>query len=152
MLILCTFLVSIISAMCPLVNIEMYIAGVAALGKNFGVFPMAVAAGAGATIGKLIWYQVGSSSMRWPFIARKMEAPKFKNAFAKVQAQIDRRAWMGMAMLLLSSTFGLPPLAIMSVLCGQLKFNRIAFGVTVLLGRVARFAVVLGGSAWLVRS
>jgi membrane protein YqaA with SNARE-associated domain len=150
MLLLCTFLVSIVSAMCPLVNIEVYIAGIGALGNNFGVFPMALAAGIGATIGKLIWYAVGASSMRWPFIARKMEAPNFQKAFARVQAQIDRRAWMGMALLFLSSTIGLPPLAIMSVLCGQLRFNRVAFGATVLVGRVLRFAVVLGGSAWLV--
>lgn len=152
MLLLCTLLVSFVSAMCPLVNTEVYIAGVGALGKNFGVFPVAFAAAIGATMGKLIWYQVGASSMRWPFIARKMESPKFKNAFVKVQALIDRRAWMGMAMLFLSSMFGLPPLAIMAVLSGQLRFNRIAFGATVLVGRVLRFSVVLGGSAWLAGS
>ncbi|MBC8086280.1 MAG: VTT domain-containing protein [Phycisphaerae bacterium] len=150
MLLAGTFLVGLASALCPLFNIEVYMAGVGALGRSFGVWPLAMVAAAGQTVGKLIWYEVGASSMRWPFIAKKMQSPKFQKCFAAMQLQIERRAWMGMMMLLASSTVGLPPLAIMSVISGQLRFSRLAFIGVVFVGRVLRFAVVLGGSAWLV--
>ncbi len=114
------------------------------------MLPVAIAAAAGQAIGKLIWYEVGASSMRWPFIAKKMQSPRFQRCFAAMQLQIDRRVWMGMVMLLLSATVGLPPLAIMAVLCGQLRFNRVAFVGVVFVGRVLRFSAVLGGSTWLV--
>jgi len=150
MLLAGTLLMGIASAMCPLLNIEVYMAGVGALGGSVGLWPVAIAAAAGQTMGKLIWYEVGASSMRWPFIAKKMQSPKFQKCFNSMQGQIGRRGLMGVALLLLSSTVGLPPLAIMAVLCGQLRLDRVAFVGVVFVGRVLRFAVVLGGSAWLV--
>lgn len=151
MLLLSTLLVGIVSALCPVVNLEVYVAGIGAIGKNFGLWSVAIAAAIGQTLGKLAWYQAGSSSMKWPFIARKMESPKWSGTFERVRTQFERRRWTGIVMVFLSSTIGLPPLAIMSVLCGQLRFGRVSFAAMVFLGRAARFATVLGGTSWLAR-
>ncbi len=56
-----------------------------------------------------------------------------------------------MAILFVSASVGLPPLAIMAVIFGQLRFNRWWFCITTGAGRTLRFAAVLGGVSWLVQ-
>jgi membrane protein DedA with SNARE-associated domain len=64
-LLLTTFGVAVASALFPLINIEAYIAGVGALVETFGIWPVALVAGAGQAVGKILWYEVGRSSMNW---------------------------------------------------------------------------------------
>lgn len=151
MLLITTFGVAIVSALIPVINLETYIAVAAAITLKFGVWPISMAAAAGQAVGKLCWYTVGRSSINWKFVEKKMQTPKWKHQFAVVQAQADKRSWAGMAMLLLSATVGLPPLAIMAVIAGQLRFNRWWFYFTMFVGRTLRFAAVMGGMSWLAR-
>ena len=62
-LLLATFGVAVASALFPLINIEAYIAGVAALVDRFGIWPVSVVAGLCQAVGKVLWYEVGRSSM-----------------------------------------------------------------------------------------
>lgn len=143
--------VALVSALCPLVNLELYMAGIGAFGKSFSTWPVALVAAMGQTLGKLCWVQVGRSSMNWPFIQKKMQSFSWKKQFDKLKAQTDGRPWMVVALVFLSAIAGLPPLAIMAVLIGQLRFSRVLFLVTTMLGRTLRFVVVLGGVSWLAR-
>ena len=136
----------------PLINIEAYIAGVGALVDTYGIWPVAIVAGAGQAVGKILWYEVGRSSMNWSYIQKKMESPGWKRQYDKVKTRIDDRPWVGVALLFASALLGFPPLAIMAVFAGQLKFNPITFYVTVFVGRTLRFAAVLGGVEWLAHS
>lgn len=146
-----TFFVAIVSALCPLVNLELYISGVAAFAAPIGTWPIAFTAATGQSLGKLFWYQVGRSSMHWNFVQKIMQRASWKKQYNRVTEQIDKRPWTGNAMVFASATVGLPPLAIMAVIAGQLHFSRVAFYVVTTVGRTMRFAVVLGGVAWLVR-
>ena len=74
-----------------------------------------------------------------------METPRWQQQYDKWTSRIDDRPWVGMALLFFSSTLGFPPLAIMAVLAGQLRFNRLWFYLTTFVGRALRFAAVLGG-------
>ena len=148
MMMLTTFGVAMLSALCPLVNLELYMAGVGAFGAATGFWSVVLLAAAGQSLGKLFWYQVGCSSLRWGFIQRKTESPRWKNQFEKLKRQTDQRPWVGVGLVFASATAGLPPLAIMAVLTGQLHFSRVMFVATTFVGRTLRFAVVLGGVSW----
>lgn len=148
-LILATFCVAVASALCPLVNLETYLALAGALALKLGVWPLSATAAAGQSAGKLCWYIVGRSSMQWGFIQRRMQSPRWHRQYATIKAQTDKRSWAGLSLLFVSASVGLPPLAIMSVLSGQLRFNLWGFCITTFVGRTLRFAVVLGGVSWL---
>ena len=143
-----TFGIAIVSALCPLVNIELYMAGVGAFGHATGFWSVVLLAAAGQSIGKLFWYQVGCSSLNWSFMRRKTESPRWKRQFDKLKRQTEQRPWAGVGLVFASASAGLPPLAIMAVLTGQLNFGRVAFVATTFVGRTLRFAVLLGGVSW----
>lgn len=151
-LLLATFGIAVASALFPLINIEAYIAGVGALVTSYGVWPVSVVAAAGQAVGKVLWYEVGRSSMRWPYIQKKMAAPAWQRQYLRVKTRTDDRPWVGIALLFLSATSGFPPLAIMAVLAGQLGFHRVWFVLTTFVGRTLRFAAVLGGVSLLAHS
>ena len=143
-----TFGIAIISALCPLVNLELYMAGVGAFGHATGFWSVVLLAAAGQAIGKLFWYQVGCSSLKWSFIRRKTESPRWKTQFDKLKRQTEQRPLVAVGLVFASASAGLPPLAIMAVLTGQLHFSRLVFVGTTFVGRTLRFAVVLGGVSW----
>jgi len=151
-LLLATFGVAVASALIPLINIEAYIAGVAALVDSYGVWPLSLVAAAGQLLGKIVWYEVGRSSMNWAYVQKKMATPSWQRQYDKVKTRTDKRPWTGSALLFLSATVGFPPLAIMAVLAGQLRFHRLWFYVTTFVGRTLRFAAVLGGVSFLTHS
>lgn len=151
-LLLATFGVAVASALFPLINIEAYIATVGALVDTFGVWPVSMVAAAGQAVGKIIWYEVGHSSMRWAYIQKKMNTPRWQQQYDKVKKRTDKSPWSGVLLLFLSATLGFPPLAIMAVLAGQLEFNRPLFYVTTFVGRTLRFAAVLGGMSLLTKT
>ncbi|MEJ7706678.1 MAG: VTT domain-containing protein [Nocardioidaceae bacterium] len=144
-LLVTTFAVAVASAMFPLINIEAYIAGVVAVVETPGLWPVSVAAAAGQTAGKILWYLVGRSSMNWHFIRKKMASPRWQRQYERVKVRTDRQPWTGVVLLFASATIGFPPLAIMAVLAGQLRFNLLWFVLTTFVGRTLRFAAVLGG-------
>jgi membrane protein YqaA with SNARE-associated domain len=151
-LLLATFGLAVASALLPLINIEAYIASIAALADSYGIWPLSLVAAAGQVVGKAVWYEVGRSSMSWPYIQKKMAAPKWQRQYDRVKARTDKQPWTGSALLFLSATVGFPPLAIMAVLAGQLRFHRLWFYLTTFVGRTLRFAAVLGGVSFLTNS
>lgn len=151
-LLLATFGVAVASALFPLINIEAYIAGIGALVNQFGIWPVSVVAAAGQSVGKILWYEVGRSSMNWSYIRKKMDSDNWRRQYERLKARTDRQPWMGIVLLFASATIGFPPLAVMAVLAGQLHFNRFAFYLTTFVGRTLRFAAVLGGVSLLTHS
>lgn len=148
-LLLATFGVGIASALIPIINIEAYIAAIGAVVDSYGIWPVSLVAALGQALGKVCWYEAGRSSMRWRPIQKKMSSPTWQRQYDKVKRRTDERPWVGFGLLFLSAVVGLPPLAIMAVLAGQLTFNRFWFFVTTFVGRTLRFAAVLGGVSYL---
>jgi len=148
-LLLSTFGVGVASALIPIINIEAYIAAIGALVDSYGIWTVSLVAALGQAVGKLGWYEAGRTSMRWRPIQKKMSSPGWKRQYDRVKRRTDERPWLGIGLLFLSAVVGIPPLAIMAVLAGQLRFHRFWFFVTTFVGRTLRFAAVLGGVSYL---
>lgn len=137
------FLFSIVAAFVPVLHIETYIAGMHVLAPG-GLVTMAAVAAIGQSIGKTGWYEAGRGAVRWAWLARKLENPKFAMRAEALRLRVEGHPWISVATLLLSSGVSLPPMAIMAVVAGHLRINRLLFVLTVLVGRFARFLATLG--------
>lgn len=144
--------VSFVSAFVPVVNLEAYLVGQSALVPGGGLISAIVAA-LGQMLGKALWYELGVNVSRIPWLARKVESPKWQAKHDELEAQLQGRPWLTAGTLLVSASLGFPPFAIMSVLAGDLKVPRPIFWVTGFVGRFVRFWVTLGAArqiiAWL---
>lgn len=146
---LAVFLIGLVSAVLPLVNIEAYLGLRAAVASMGSIWVMAMVAAGGQMVGKLVWYYLGASSLQWGWIRRKVELPKNRARLETWRARIHDRPVAAGAMLFVSAYSGLPPFAIISVLAGQLRISLPLFVGLGLLGRWLRFVTILGGVAWL---
>jgi len=143
-LILLTFGYCIVSALIPVVNAEAYVAAVAVLVEDAAIWGLAVAAGAGQMVGKLVYYLIGRSSLEWRFVRKKIDSPAWQERLERWRRRIGGDPWLVGGVVLVSAVTGIPPLAIISVLAGQLRVHWALFFVVGLVGRVGRFASMLG--------
>jgi membrane protein YqaA with SNARE-associated domain len=146
-LILGTFLFSIASALIPVLNAEVYLAAIPH--SQDRALWLAIVAGTGQTIGKIIWYYAGIHSMRISWLARKMETAKWQASYQKWHQRIVGRPVLAGAICFASAFSGFPPLAIIAVLAGSLRMSFVVFVITCLIGRILRFWLVLEGADWL---
>ena len=149
-LILTTLLVAFGSAVIPFINIEAYLAAVAAAVQDFGVWWVAGAAAVGQTAGKVGLYYAADWAMRLPWIKRKMATPKWKESYERWSTRVNEHPNQTAALLFASASLGFPPLYVMAVLAGQLRVNLTLFVTTCLTGRYIRFLVILGAADWFV--
>lgn len=148
-LLLATFGVGVVSSVFPLVNMEVYIGGVAATMDDFDIWLVALVGGIGQSVGKVPWYEVSRRSMSWGFVRRRMERPGWQLRYTKIKQRSHDRPLLASSFLFSSALVALPPLAMTAVLAGQLEFNRALFHATIIVGRSLQFAALLGGVAWL---
>ncbi len=137
-----TLLVGVASALVPLINVEAYLVVMATEMSAPDVVLSAVGA-VGQMIGKLLWYQAGVSSTRFPWLGRKLRQPKWAARLTKWQARTAGRPYFTAALLFGSAFTGFPPYAVIAALAGVLRANIAVFLVTGLVGRFLRFWVVL---------
>lgn len=136
---------AVASALLPLINIEAVIALAATQGHAPGWLIVAASA-TGQMAGKLVWYYGGRELDRFAFVARRMRRPKASAALERWRARSEGRPWFTAGLLLASSTVGLPPYAVISVVAGALRVPLVVFLVTGLVGRLLRFWFVIGGA------
>ncbi len=136
------------SALVPVLNIEAYLAVRAAVTQVDALWLLALVAALGQMVGKLIWYQIGASSLGWSWVRRRIEKPKVAASLELWRSRTHQRPVLAGSLVLLSAVVGLPPFAILAVVAGQLRMSLGLFLGLGLLGRWLRFALVLGGVAW----
>jgi membrane protein YqaA with SNARE-associated domain len=140
-----------LSALVPVVNIEVILAGRGSLGGMDNIWLLSFAAAFGQMIGKLVWYYLGANALQWGWVRRKMEKPKAQARLELWRARTQQRPVVAGALVLASAASGFPPFAILSVLAGQLRMSLVLFFSLGLVGRWIRFAAVLGGAEYLTR-
>jgi membrane protein YqaA with SNARE-associated domain len=148
-LLLTTFVVCIASALLPVINAEAYLGGISVLSNHQSLSLVAATAAFGQTVGKTGFFLLGRKSLAWPWFVRRTSSPKWQQRLARWQQRTRDNSWLAAALLALSAVVGLPPLAVLSVLAGQLKVPLSLFVVVCFAGRTLRFASVLGLVAWL---
>ena len=144
-----TFGVGFASALLPLINIEVYLGGVAA-GRVGSVWPLAIVAAAGQMAGKVVYYYLGRSSLDWGWVRRKTDGPKFQAQLERWRHRLGDRPYIAGLVVFIAASVGIPPLAIVSVIAGSLRVSFPVFVVLGFLGRVLRFASILGAVGWFV--
>jgi membrane protein YqaA with SNARE-associated domain len=140
-----TFLFSVASALIPVLNVEAYLAVVAAKAAEFSDWELALVAGLGQTAGKVVWYYVGLNSLKLRWIQRKMATQKWADSYERWHRRIHGRPVVAGLITFTSSVTGFPPLAVIAVLAGTLRMSFPVFLATVLAGRTIRFWAVLAG-------
>ncbi len=137
------------SALIPLVNIEAYLAVLAAVSGLGSVWALALMSALGQMCGKLLWYRIGASSLGWAWVRRKVEKPRAQARLELWRARTHQRPVATGALVFVSALTGLPPFAVLSVLAGQLRMSLSLFLTLGFAGRWLRFAALLAGTSWL---
>ncbi len=150
MLALGTFFFSVASALIPVLNVEIYLIGISEKVDESQYVFYALVAAAGQTVGKVIWFYAGIHAMKVPWLARKMETPKWQASYEKWHQRISGRPVMAGLISFVSAVTGFPPLAVVAVLAGSLRMNFVVFLTTVFTGRAIRFYICLvtGSGLW----
>jgi membrane protein YqaA with SNARE-associated domain len=144
-------LVAFVSALVPVVNIEAYLGLRVAVADVDQVWLLGLAAAVGQMLGKLVWYQLGASSLGWGWVRRGMERPRRQEMLRVWRRRTEQRPVVAALVVLGSAVTGLPPFALVSVLAGQLRMNLPLFALVGLAGRWLRFTAVLGGLEWVLQ-
>jgi membrane protein YqaA with SNARE-associated domain len=144
-LLLSTFGICVVSALFPVVNAEAYLSALATVGDGSRLWGVAIAAALGQTCGKLVFFQIGRSSLGWGWVRRKIDSPTWQSRMARWQRRTQTNRWSVTALIAVSAVLGLPPLAVVSVLAGQLRASVTLFAIAVFTGRTLRFAAVFAG-------
>ncbi len=140
-----TFLIGIVTAIVP-VPIEVYIAGAATQRSGLATaIALGLAAGAGATIGKVVWYQVARKGSESAWMQKKLAAPKVRAGYERWVSRMEGRPWFSGGIIFLAASVGLPPLLAMAAVAGFLKMPLWVFVPTVFLGRTLRFTMIFLG-------
>ena len=143
---LTTFAIGIASALVPFLPIELYIVGAGtAEGGTAVAVSLGIAAGLGATVGKIIWYEVARRGVESRWVQKKLEKPKTRASYEKWSGRMHGRPWYSGAIMFVSALTGLPPLLVMAVVGGALRMPLWVFVPTVVVGRCARFTLLFLG-------
>ena len=132
-----------VSSFVPVVNIEAYLA-VHQQVTHSSIFIGSAVAALGQMIGKAVWFEAGAKLTAVPWLAKKLESPKWLAQREKWRDRLAGRPWLTGLTLFASAASGIPPYAVMAVVAGDLRVNRLVFWVSGLLGRFVRFLVFLG--------
>jgi membrane protein YqaA with SNARE-associated domain len=139
-----TFLVCLIGGLIPIVNTELFLVGLIAVGavRSAASLPaIVVLASAGQMIAKLILYYTGRGMFELP-------RGRWKAKIEATRARVEKWRHKPNMVLAVSSTVGLPPLYMVSLAAGALRMRLRTFLTIGMIGRVIHFAVVVA-IAWI---
>ena len=131
-----SFVVGFVSGLVPFVNSELYLVAVSPMVARHSLLPIALLSAAGQMVAKTILFYAGRGvfNINMGKIEKKIEAVQKK--FQDWENKVD-------ALILLSAFVGLPPFYVVSVVAGALKLHYIRFLVAGIVGRSARFVVII---------
>ena len=142
---LATFAIGIITAIVPF-PIEFLIAGAATTDQGpWAAVTLGIAAGAGATIGKVFWYQVARRGSETEWMQKKLTAPKVRAGYDRWVGRMQGRPWFAGGVIFLAASVGIPPLLALAAVAGFLKMPLWTFVPVVFVGRSLRFGLIFYG-------
>ena len=140
-----TFGVSLVSAFFPVVNIEAYLGVVASQIGPSRALSLALVAGLGQALGKIVWYEAARRGADSAWLARRLEKPTVRARYDAWLGRAEGRPVLTTGVLLLSSLLGLPPLLLAAPVAGAVHLPRPVFVLTIWAGRTAQSWVILAG-------
>lgn len=154
MTVLALLTVAFVSALVPVVNLEVYLGGMALLGASgswWEVAGLAAVAAVGQLAGKTLFYLAGRGVITLP---RRIRVPtghtgadprraRIAERMSRWQRRLQERPWLSAGLVGASASVGLPPFALVSVAAGSLRIPLPVFVLAGMAGRWVRFAAVL---------
>lgn len=142
------FLLSTASALLPFLPFEVVGLGLATRGPAGPVAAvlLGVVAGAGATVGKVVWYEVARRGVESRWVQRKLSAPKVRAGHERWTARVEGRPVYAGGVMLLAASVGIPPLLVMAAVAGVVRMPMWVFLPTVFVGRSVRFVLLFLGA------
>ncbi len=138
---------AILSSVVPVFNIEIYLAAIATQVSPAEALPLALMAGLGQAIGKLVWYWSVVKSMQIPWMQRRLANEKRQAQLATWERRIAGRPFLAGGVTFFSGLVGIPPLLVMGVAAGVVRMNLWIFFVAIVLGRGLQSWLILAGLA-----
>jgi hypothetical protein len=142
--------VGLASALIPLINAELYVLSVAVTAPLAGLLVGVAGLAVGQAIGKLAWFCAGrGGSARLAAMVRKRRAERadWPGRWSRMLRFLARRPTAA-ALVGVSASTGLPPLAVVSVAAGASPLRPREFLALCLGGRCVRFAAVALPAFW----
>jgi membrane protein YqaA with SNARE-associated domain len=140
---LATFAYCLASAVVWVMNAEAYLL-VAATTMDVPIAWLALAAATGQVTGKMLFYLLGLGAVRTPWLQRKaVTRGRLVEWMRRLSAWCEAHPTRAFAVVAVSASVGLPPLAATSVLAGTLRMRWWVFAATAVAGRFLRFLLVL---------
>lgn len=135
-----TFAVCVLSAIVPFVNAELYLIAASAYAAPGLAWMLVIAAALGQMAGKSLMYYAGVGALSLP-------GERLRRMVAQVRERYEGAGaagtTLGTGVILLSASLGLPPFYVVSIACGLLRIPFIQFFALGLVGRLARFGVIV---------
>lgn len=140
---LATFAYCLASAVVWVMNAEAYLL-VAAATMDTPTPWLALAAATGQVTGKMVFYLLGLGAVKNPWLQRKaVTKGRLVEWMRRLAQWCEAHPTRAFAVVALSASVGLPPIAATSVLAGTLRMRWWVFAATAVAGRFLRFLLVL---------
>ncbi|MEO9323569.1 hypothetical protein ABFT23_08775 [Nocardioides sp. C4-1] len=140
------FGVSILSALVPFLPMEGVIIATATAAPGVPkAVALGIAAGAGATVGKIVWYELARRGSDSAWAQKKLSSPKVKAGYERWTARMEGRPVYAGAVMFVAASVGIPPLLAMAAVAGLLRMPMWVFVPTVFVGRSIRFGLLFLG-------
>lgn len=137
--------VGVASALLPFFNVEAYLPVIDVRTHHGLTFALAVAAGGGQTLGKVVWYVLGARGTESAWLQKKLDKGKRRATYECWAQRLRGQPLFAAAIMLASAFIGVPPLLVMAIVAGSVRMSWAIFLTTVFVGRVARFWLLLAG-------
>lgn len=135
-----TLVVGFLSALIPVVNIELFLIAAAAIASgSYPVWTLGVVAGFGQMGGKCILYWSGGTAVN-SRAGRRFSADRVETLRRRMRAM---NPWVLSGFNFVSALAGVPPFFLVSVLAGVIEMKFWQFLVTGLTGRVLRLVAIV---------
>ena len=133
-----TFLVCFVAGLVPIINAELFLAGISAwaIASPAPLPAIVLLAAAGQMAAKLLLYYAALGMFELP-------KGRHKERIEKARSKIEKWRSKPKAVLALSATLGLPPFYLSSFAAGALKIRLRTFCAIGMAGRVLRFSLVV---------
>jgi membrane protein YqaA with SNARE-associated domain len=131
-----SFVVALISALFPPVNVEIFLLGVAAVAKPAALPAVVVASALGQMAGKIVFYFAGRGFVKLPLGRYQAKFDEWSVRLGRSQRGVD-------LVMFSSSLWGVPPFLVVPYLAGLFRLRLSRFIVLGLVGRLLRFSAVV---------
>ncbi|MBA3798147.1 MAG: hypothetical protein M3446_01475 [Actinomycetota bacterium] len=149
--------VAFLSALVPVVNLEIYLGGAMLLDGPqswWEVAGLAAIAAIGQLAGKTLFYLAGRGVLSLPRLlpasvhagansSLPQRESRTARALARWKKRIENHRWLSPVFVGTSASVGLPPFALVSAAAGALRISLLVFLIAGLAGRWVRFIAVL---------